>query len=274
MRLSPTTTQRMAVVFMWALAAITLAASVLMQIVTNLENDVGYTERGGETGTRVGLPRATANGWLRIDAVKKAVLLAIVTAWIVAMPLLRHAGWPVAAMGIGATLAAYSYMGGPRPIAYTPFGELMVFLFFGIVAVCGTFYVQTGTLRAEAMIAAAATGLLASAVLLVNNTRDRDHDAGTGRRTLAVVLGRDGSMRVLALLLFLPFLLTTALALEASSAWFALPLAALPVAWRLHRDVARTGSGPAMNTLLFRTVKLEVAFGALLTTGALAYTWA
>ena len=122
----------------FAVAGIALVASLLMQVVTNLQNDVGYTERGGETGARVGLPRATANGWLAIPTVKRAILAAIAAAWIVSVPLFVRAGLPALAMALGSTIAAWSYMGGPRPIAYTPLGELTVFVFFGLIAVCGT----------------------------------------------------------------------------------------------------------------------------------------
>lgn len=254
----------------FAVAAIALLASLLMQVVTNLQNDVGYTERGGETGARVGLPRATANGWLPIAGVKRAIVVVIAAAWLVSTPLFVRAGWPAAAMALGSTFAAWAYMGGPRPIAYTPLGELTVFLFFGLVAVCGTFYVQTLTLDGIVGVAAAAIGLLAADVLLVNNTRDIDHDATTGRRTLAVVLARRNAMRLHALLVLTPFALAAFLAWR-QSAWFALPLLALPAAWRLVRDVAQTLSGVAMNALLFRAVKLELIFGVLLAASAVGY---
>jgi 1,4-dihydroxy-2-naphthoate octaprenyltransferase len=254
----------------FAVAVLALAASLLMQVVTNLQNDVGYTERGGETGARVGLPRATANGWLPITTVKRAIVAVIIAAWIVSGPLFVRAGWPAIAMAAGSTFAAWSYMGGPRPIAYTPLGELTVFVFFGLIAVCGTYYVQTLSLAPAAGIAAAAIGLLAADVLLVNNTRDIDHDVTTGRHTLAVVLGRRNAMRMHASLVLVPFALAALLAWRVSP-WFALPLIALPAAWRLTRDVAATMTGAAMNALLFRSVKLELIFGALLSLGAIAY---
>ncbi len=254
----------------FVVALIALLASLLMQIVTNLQNDVGYTERGGETGARVGLPRATANGWLPISGVKRMIVVVIAVAWIVSVPLFARAGWPAVAMALGSTFAAWAYMGGRRPIAYTPLGELTVFVFFGMIAVCGTYYVQTLSLAPSVGIAAAAIGLLAADVLLVNNTRDIDHDATTGRRTLAVALGRGNAMRLHALLVLVPFALAALIAWRVSP-WFALPLLALPAAWRLRRDVAATMTGAAMNALLFRSVKLELIFGLLLSAGAVAY---
>ncbi|MEO8675707.1 MAG: prenyltransferase, partial [Casimicrobiaceae bacterium] len=140
-----------------------------------------------------------------------------------------------------------------------------------LVAVCGTYYVQTGTVDLAASIAGAAIGMQAAAVLLVNNFRDREHDRTTGRRTLAIVLGREGSLRLYAGLLFVPFALAAALAWTVGTAWLALPVFALPAAWRLSRELAGAPAGPAQNALLFRTVQLEVAFGVLLSAGALVH---
>jgi 1,4-dihydroxy-2-naphthoate octaprenyltransferase len=250
-------------------ALIALAASVLMQVVTNLQNDVGYTERGGETGSRVGLPRATANGLLGAGDVKRAIVAAAVLAQIIALPLMIRGGAPIVATSVASTVAAYAYMGGPRPIAYTPWGEVTVFLFFGLVAVCGTYYVQAGSIGVAAWIAAAALGLHAAGVLLVNNYRDRAHDASGGRRTLPVVIGTAAARRLYALLALAPFALAGLLAWQLERVPYLLPLAAMPWAVRLVRDFARTPDGPAWNGLLFRTVLLEVAFGMLLAAGAL-----
>jgi 1,4-dihydroxy-2-naphthoate polyprenyltransferase len=258
-------------VFVPWIALVALTAAVLMQAVTNLQNDVGYTERGAESGSRVGLPRATANGWLGTREVKRAIIAAIAVAQIAALPLMIRGGWPIVATSVSSTAAAYAYMGGPRPIAYTPFGELTVFVFFGLVAVCGAYYVQAGTIPAAALISGASIGMHAAAVLLVNNSRDRDHDRATGRRTLAVVLGPAASQKLYSLLLFAPFVLVGFLTVDAGSAWFALPLIALPWAWHLERTFAATTQGPTLNAQLFRTVLLEVAFGLSLSVGALTH---
>lgn len=253
------------------IAFVALNSSVMMQVVTNLQNDVGYTERGAESGRRVGLPRATANGWLSAREVKRAIVAAIVLAQVVALPLMIRGGWPIVATSGASTLAAWAYMGGPRPIAYTPWGELTVFVFFGLVAVCGTYYIQAGTIAAGAWIAATAVGMHASAVLLVNNFRDREHDGRTGRRTLAVVLPAAAATRLYAALAMLPFALAGALAWIAGSASLALPLLAAPWGWRLARALPRTPPGPPQSAFLFRTVLLEVAFGLLLSAAALLH---
>ena len=256
------------------IALIALAASVLMQIVTNLQNDVGFTERRTGTGVHLGLPRATASGWLTRRAVKQAIAATIVIAGLATLPLMLRGGWPIVLIGAVSTLAAYGYMGGPRPIAYTPLGELTVFVFFGLTAVCGTYYLQAGEIGVAAWIAGAAIGSHAAAVLLVNNYRDRAYDATTGRRTLPVVIGAAASVRLYAALELVPFALVPVFALLTGSVWLALPLLALPWALRLVRDFARTPDGPAQNAQLFRTVMLEVGFGMLLCAGALMHRWA
>ncbi len=148
-----------------------IAGAVLVQAISNMQNDVGYTVRGGETGTRTGLPRATANGWLSVPTVRAAIVAAAVAAVAVGAPLMAYRGWPVALIVASSIVAAWAYMGGPKPIAYTPFGDVTVFLFFGLMAVCGTIYVQAGTIGAAGWLAGAAIGLLASSVLTVNNHR-------------------------------------------------------------------------------------------------------
>ena len=260
-------------VFETATALIALVASVAMQVVTNLQNDVGYTERRIATSARVGLPRATANGWLPARAVRWAIAGPVATAVVVALPLLIRGGLPGFALGASSTIAAYCYMGGPRPIAYTPFGELTVFVFFGLVAVCGTYYIEAGSVDLAAALAGTAIGAHAAAVLLVNNFRDRSHDAATGRRTLPVVIGVPASLKLYALLELAPFVLAAALAVRLGSAWLALPLVVLPWALRLAGDLRRTPDGLAQNALMFRSVMLEVVFGVLLAVGAVAHRW-
>ncbi len=249
-------------------AALAFAASILMQIITNLQNDVGYTARGLETGRRVGLPRATARGWLTPGEVRRAIALAIVGAVAVGAPLAWHAGAVVAGIGAACVLAALAYMGGPRPVAYTPFGEFVVFVFFGLVAVVGTYYLHAGVGGLNVWLAGAAIGSHAAAVLVVNNHRDEEHDRRTGRRTFAAVFGIEASARLHALTLWAPFLIVAVMAGVEARPGLAAPLLLLPVAWRLQRDFLAACAGPVFNFILFRTVKLELAFGALLSAGA------
>jgi 1,4-dihydroxy-2-naphthoate octaprenyltransferase len=251
-------------------AALAFAASILMQVITNLQNDVGYTARGHESSRRVGLPRATARGWLTPGEVRRAIALAIAGAVVVGAPLALHAGPVVAAVGIASVLAALAYMGGPLPIAYTPLGEFVVFVFFGLVAVLGTYYLHAGPAGATVWFAAAAIGSHAAAVLVVNNHRDAEHDRRTGRRTFAAAFGTRASAIFYAVALWAPFVILAAAAALERSAGLAAPLVLAPMAWRLQVDFLTVPAGPAFNLLLFRTVKLELAFGLLMSAGAVA----
>jgi len=247
---------------------IILGASLLVQIVTNLQNDVGYTVRGGEaSGTRIGLPRATALGWLRVRTVRFAILGVAIAATLLGLTLVALRGWPVLAVGICSLAAALAYMGGPRPIAYTPFGELTVFVFFGLVAVMGTDWVLTDSIGSVSVIAAVAIGGLAAAALAVNNQRDIAHDALVGRRTFPVTFGAATGQRLYTLLLLGPFALTPVMAAQAGSTLL-LPLLLLPAAWALRRDFLHCAPGVAFNGVLFRTFKLELLYAVLLASGA------
>jgi 1,4-dihydroxy-2-naphthoate octaprenyltransferase len=144
----------------WVVALLALGAALLMQIISNMQNDVGYTVRGGESsGTRTGLPRATANGWLSVRRVRLGIVV-LARSWpsALGLALVAHRGWPVLAIGTASLLAALAYMGGPKPIAYTPFGELTVFVFFGLVAVIGSDWVLTGSVGPVTVLASVAIG--------------------------------------------------------------------------------------------------------------------
>jgi 1,4-dihydroxy-2-naphthoate octaprenyltransferase len=254
----------------WLAALLVLSAALLMQVITNMQNDVGYTVRGGDSsGTRTGLPRATANGWLSVRHVRSAIVLTAALSVAVGLALVAYRGWPVLAIGAASLLAALAYMGGPRPIAYTPFGELTVFVFFGLLAVNGTDWVLSGSVGAVTLLASVAVGGLAAAALAVNNHRDIAHDRLVGRRTFAVTFGEPASVGLYGLLLLGPFALLPLMALQANSPALLLPLLLLPGALTLRRDFVRCAPGMAFNELLFRTFRLELWFAALLSAGAL-----
>lgn len=255
-------------------ALLVLGAALLMQVVTNMQNDVGYTVRGGErSGTRTGLPRATAQGWLSVRHVRAGIVVAALVATALGLALVLWRGWPVLVIGVASLLAALAYMGGPKPIAYTPFGELTVFVFFGLVAVTGTDWVLTGQVGATSALASVAIGGLAAAALAVNNHRDIAHDRLVGRRTFAVAIGEAGSRRLYTALLFGPFVLVPAMALSAQAVGMLLPLLLLPSARRVHRAFVSGPRGVAMNEVLFATFRLELWFAALLSAGALLGRW-
>jgi 1,4-dihydroxy-2-naphthoate octaprenyltransferase len=247
-----------------------LAAAVMMQVITNLQNDVGYTARGAERrGDRVGLPRATALGLLTHMQVRGAILLAIGLTLLIGLPFVHLRGLPALLVGAASIVAALAYMGGPRPIAYTPLGEATVFVFFGLVAMVGTDLALTGTVTDPALwLAGAAVGGIATAALLVNNARDWQHDGAVGRRTLVVVLGRRAADAIYAALLLGPLLLLVPLAWLLQSAWLLLPLLWLPACVTLVRDFAACPPGLAYNGVLFRTFVMALKFAALLAAGA------
>jgi 1,4-dihydroxy-2-naphthoate polyprenyltransferase len=254
----------------WLAAVLVLAAALLMQVITNMQNDVGYTVRGGDSsGTRTGLPRATANGWLSIRHVRAGILCAALVAVACGVALVAWRGWPVLAIGTASLLAALAYMGGPKPIAYSPFGELTVFIFFGLVAVMGSDWVLTGSVGVVSALASAAIGALAAAALAVNNHRDIAHDRLVGRSTFAVLFGEAASRGLYGALLLGPYALLLPMAWLGSSPALLLPLALLPVAWQLRRDFIASPRGLAFNQILFRTFRLELWFAALLSAGAL-----
>jgi 1,4-dihydroxy-2-naphthoate octaprenyltransferase len=257
-----------------------LGAALLMQVITNLQNDVGYTVRGGELSAagrspRTGLPRATAQGWLGIGQVRLGIVLVALVATALGLALVAWRGWPVVAIGTASLLAALAYMGGPKPIAYTPFGELTVFVFFGLVAVLGSDWVLTGSIGGVSMLAAVAIGSLAAAALAVNNHRDMAHDRRVGRQTFAVLAGEAGSQRLYSTLLLGPYALLPVMALLAHNPALLLPLLLLPATLALRSAFLRCPPGVAFNEMLFRTFRLELAFAALLAAGAvLGRVWA
>jgi 1,4-dihydroxy-2-naphthoate octaprenyltransferase len=252
-------------------ALLVLGAAVLMQVAANLQNDVGYTVRGGERSStrRTGLPRATALGWLSVGQVRAGLVLVGCVAALLGLALVAYRGWPVLLIGVASLSAALAYMGGPKPIAYTPYGELTVFVFFGLVAVTGTEWVLTGSAGWVTLFASMAIGSLAAAALAVNNHRDMEHDRQVGRRTFAVLVGAPGSRRLYYALLMGPFLFVPVMSVWVRALALALPMLLLPSAVRLLRDFACCPQGVAFNEILFRTFRLELWFAMLLSAGAL-----
>ncbi|MDR1530189.1 MAG: 1,4-dihydroxy-2-naphthoate octaprenyltransferase [Burkholderiales bacterium] len=245
-----------------------MLCAVMIQIITNLQNDVGYTARGHETGERIGFPRATQTGLLTARHIRIALLFCALVTILLGLPLVIWHGLPILIIGIASMIAAVLYMAGFRPIAYTALGELFVFIFFGLVAVNGTVYLFTHQTSAAAWLLSVIIGLLAAAVLLVNNYRDAEHDRNTGRRTLVVVLGKRHTRRLYAAMVFLPFILL--LPLTAISPLLLLPMLALPLAIQTYRALGTTSSGSMFNTIMLRTVQLEALFGLLFCIGSIA----
>jgi 1,4-dihydroxy-2-naphthoate octaprenyltransferase len=253
--------------FRASVVAAAFAVALALQIAANFANDVFDFERGADTDTRLGPPRAVQQGWIAPDAMRAAFVAALVAAAVPGLWLVLQGGAVLALAGIAAMAAAFAYTGGPRPLAYEGLGEVAVFVFFGGVAVAGTVYAQTGTFAPHVVAAAIAPGALASAILVVNNLRDRDGDRAAGKRTLAVRFGASAARVEYAALL--AFAYGAPIGLVAGGAlgpWALLPLATAPHAVSLARQVART-DGAALNPLLGATARLELGFCALFALG-------
>ncbi|GAB6043106.1 1,4-dihydroxy-2-naphthoate polyprenyltransferase [Endothiovibrio diazotrophicus] len=248
--------------------AAALLAAMLIQVGTNLHNDAADFERGADGPDRLGPKRAVAEGWLAAGLVKRVALRCFLLAFILGIYLAAVGGWPIVVLGLAALAAGWGYTGGPRPIAYSPLGELFVFAFFGLAAVVGTFYLHAGTTAPAAWLAASALGLHAAAVLTVNNYRDLESDRRVGKRTLAVVLGREASRRLYGLLIAAPFVLAAVLAWDGLTGAATVAIL-LPPARKLVLRFRREPVGPAFNEILAATAKLQMLFGVLLCGGLL-----
>src|SRR5918997_5055812 len=219
-----------------------LVGSVFIQIGTNLSNDYSDARRGADTEDRLGPVRVTAGGLMPPKRVLVGTYVAFGIAVAAGLYLAAVAGWELLVVGAASILAGVLYTGGPRPYGYEGLGELFVFVFFGLVAVAGSYYVQVEELRWEAFALAVPVGLLAAAILVVNNVRDVDTDRRAGKRTLAVKLGRERARRLFVAMVIVAFVVPVALVL-ALSPWLLLVLAALPLAPPLLRTVAGRTDG-------------------------------
>jgi 1,4-dihydroxy-2-naphthoate polyprenyltransferase len=186
-------------------AVAALLGAVLIQIGTNLANDYYDFVRGGDTAARVGPVRVTQAGLLPPATVKRGMVVALSAAVVVGIYLVWVAGWPIVWIGVSSVACAVLYTGGPFPLAYHGLGDVFVFVFFGLVAVAGTYYVQGLSWPPDAFLAGAALGALNTSILVVNNLRDIGTDTVAGKRTLAVRLGVTGTRVEYLLMLVVAF---------------------------------------------------------------------
>lgn len=247
---------------LWVPLLAAALGAAFIQIGTNLFNDVGDFLRGTDTPGRLGPKRATAEGWLTPGMVKAGAWLSFALAFLCGIYLVWHGGWPIVAIGLASLAAGWAYTGGPKPIAYGPLGEAFVFVFFGLVAVGGSYYLQTLTLTSIVLLAATMVGIHAAAVITVNNYRDHDGDKANGKNTLAVRVGRPATRRVYTAEVLAPYAL---LPLLSSLGWAAAaPLLSLPLALKLISRFHREAPGPVFNQLLAATAGLQLLFAILL----------
>jgi len=248
----------------------TLVGSLFIQIGTNLSNDYSDARRGADTEDRLGPVRVTAGGLMPPRQVLIGTYAAFAVALAAGAYLVYLAGPLLLAVGLLSILAGVLYTGGPRPYGYEGLGEVFVFLFFGVVAVGGSYYVHTENLRWEALALSVPIGLLAAAILVVNNVRDIDTDRRAGKRTLAVKLGRARAKHLFTAMLALSMAVPPLVWLAGGlSAWLLLPLLSAPLALGLVRVVSTRADGPSLNRALAGTGRLLAVFSALLAVGTL-----
>ncbi len=251
----------------WGPALAALAGAIAIQIGTNFANDVFDAEKGADGADRIGPLRAVSAGLISAAAMKRAMIAAFGVAMLFGIYLTATVGWPIVAIGIASILAGVAYTGGPWPLGYHGLGDVFVLVFFGFVAVCGTAFVQLDHVPALAVWASLPVGALATAIIVVNNLRDRPTDARVGKRTLAVRLGRRGAIIEYALLLAVAYAVPAALAGCARDPWLLLPLITLPLAWRRLRGIVSAVTGPEFNGCLAATAQLLLVHGALFAIG-------
>ena len=246
-------------------AITTMTAALLIQIGTNLANDYYDFLKGADDASRLGPLRVTQAGLISPSTVKLAAFSVLGLAGVLGLYLVSIGGWPILLVGLLSLLSALAYTAGPWPIAYHGLGEIFVFLFFGVVAVNGTAYLQTGGVTLLSLVASLPIACLATAILVVNNLRDIPTDERAGKRTLAVRLGEGATRRLYLALLVATFAILPLLAWMGGPAMLA-AFAALPVAVREARAL-RVRTGAALNSSLAGTAKLHLIYGLLLSLG-------
>jgi 1,4-dihydroxy-2-naphthoate octaprenyltransferase len=267
-------------------AVAALLVSLLLQIGTNFANDYFDAKKGADTDEREGFTRVTAGGLIAPERVKRAMVVTYGLSLLVGLSLVALGGVPAIVIGVSSVLAGIAYTGGPWPYGYRGLGDVFVFVYFGLVAVAGTYYVQAvatlgagpfpigvppGTVTAASLTAALPAAGLATAVLVVNNIRDIETDAAAGKRTLAVMLGYRGARIEWLLLVGLAYVVPVVFALDPRfGPLAALPLLTLPLAVAVGRTVLTRDDGDALNPALERTGQLLFAHAILFAAGLAA----
>ncbi len=252
----------------WPSAFVALVCSVLIQIGTNFANDYFDYQKGADTAERQGPIRLTQAGLVTPQAMKRATVLVFLIACIGALILIMRGGLPVILIGTFCILAGILYTGGPYPYGYHGLGDLICLIFFGPVAVGGTYYVQALEIHPLVVVAGLGPGLLITAILTVNNLRDIEVDQKAGKRTLAVCMGKTFTRWEYAILVFLgasiPLLIYLNTGQRISSL---LTLLVIPLAWPAFKTLRARTDGPALNPTLAHTARLPLIYSTLFTVG-------
>ncbi|MCB1255862.1 MAG: 1,4-dihydroxy-2-naphthoate polyprenyltransferase [Microthrixaceae bacterium] len=252
---------------LWIFAC-ALGVALFVQIATNYANDYSDGIRGtDDPGSRSGPVRLVGNGLVEPSKVKAAMLVAFALTALCGLPLVIWVDWRLVFVGIAAIAAGWFYTGGPSPYGYAGYGELFVFVFFGLVATVGSFYVQVGSVSLIAVLCGIATGSLATALLVVNNLRDIDSDTQSGKRTLAVKIGDRSTRYLYVALTVLPFLMVPIIAGTSSRPFGALAFVAVIPARDPVTSVLTGARGKELIAVLGRTGMVQMIFAVLLAAG-------
>lgn len=252
----------------WLPALAAALGALLLQVLSNFANDYSDFFRGADPHDRLGPVRVTSAGLITPADLRKGIIAVIAAVALVGLYLIWVGGWPILIVGVAAIVAALAYTGGPFPFGYYGLGEVFVLLFFGVVAVCGTYYVQSLALTSVVVTASVGVGALVTAILIVNNYRDIDTDRRAGKRTLAVRLGRRGARLEYALFVAVAYGVTLVLWLvEGAGAWVLLAWLTAPLAVQLVRTLMTATDGPTLNHTLAGTARLGLLYSLLLAAG-------
>lgn len=244
-----------------------LMASFLIQIGTNLVNDAVDFKKGADTEKRIGPQRITQAGILSANQVMLLGSLCFLLAVLCGIPLVLKGGWVIVAIGFASVLMGYSYTAGPFPLAYLGLGDLFVIIFFGLLAVMGIVFLNTGEWMAEAFVLGLQIGLHATVLIAINNLRDHSGDRLVNKKTLAVRFGVKFSRWEIAALSFLPFVLNLYWWFEGYKIAAIVSLLAIPLAVKITKNVFNTEPSPVYNKFLGQAAGLHLVFGLLIALG-------
>ena len=240
-----------------------LISALCIQIGTNLYNDAADFEKGADTHERLGPRRAAQQGWLNAQQIKTGALVSFAIAFFAGIYLAILGGLPIIILGLISILCGYAYTAGPKPIAYSPFGELFVLIFFGFAAVGGSYYLQTQSLNILVLIYASTIGSMAAAILLINNYRDLEGDRKVQKLTLVHYTNRPMARLIFSIMLLYPYIILLLFIPELS--WQALlPILSLPVAIKLIHSLYLIPISSQLNQLLAKTAQLQVFYTLML----------
>lgn len=255
--------------FRWDAFFVTLVAALAIQVAANFANDASDARQGADDERRIGPTRAVASGLIPASRMWQAVWVMFAIAAACGLYLAAIAGPVIIGIGVVSILATLGYVGGPRPYGYMGLGEVFVFVFFGVIATVGSRYVHDSTAPTAAWLLSVPVGFLVTAILVANNIRDIDTDAATGKRTLAVMLGRTATARLFDALVYGAFGLIVLFAAAGSTPrWTALAVIAVPLAVPISRLVRTATEGPPLIRALQGTARLHLVVGALVAVGA------